>query len=67
MIYFIQAKVNIRVWGISGPFTETVTKLVKAHNTNEAKSKYEEHVKQMFAHMNAESFEFDYMTIADTI
>ena len=67
MLYFIQAKVIIRVWGISGPFTETVTKLVNAHNTNDAKTKYEQHIRQMFAHMNAETFDFEYLIIADTI
>ena len=67
MLYFVQAKITIRVWGISGPFIETVTKLVNAHSTGEAKSKFEQHVRQLFAHMQAEEYRFDYITIADTI
>lgn len=67
MLYFIQARVQIRVFGISGPFEETVTKLVEAHNTVEAQSRYEAHIRQMFAHMQSESFRFQYITVADTI
>jgi hypothetical protein len=67
MLYFIQAKVRIRVFGIAVPFDETITKLVEANRTKEATSKYESHVRQMFAHMNGESFEFQYLIIADTV
>lgn len=67
MLYWIQCKVVIRVRGISGPFEETITKLVQANSTLEARMKYEHHVKQLFAHMNGESFEFNYIIIADTI
>ena len=67
MLYFIQAEVSIRVFGISGPFVQTHTQLVNAPNTNHAKSKFENHVRQRYAHMHAESFEFKYLVIADTI
>lgn len=67
MLYWIQAKVQIRVFGISGPFEETITKLVNASSTADAKMKYEHHVRKMFAHMNGESFSFQYLIIADTI
>lgn len=67
MLYWIQAKVEMRVFGISGPFVETITKMVNAHSTAEARSKYEQHVRQMFFHMNCESFDFQYLIIADTI
>jgi len=67
MLYYIQAKVSIRVFGISGPFEETITKLVNARSTNEARAKFESHVRQMFAHMKGESFSFQYIIIADTI
>lgn len=67
MLYFIQCKVSIQVRGISGPFVQTITKLVNAKSTPEAKSRYEAHVRQMFAHMHGESFVFEYQTIADTI
>jgi len=67
MLYFIKAKVVIRVRGISGPFEQTVIQLVNAHTTNEARSKFEAHIRKRFAHMNGESFSFDYLEIADTI
>lgn len=67
MTYWIQAKVQIRVYGISGPFEETITKMVDAGSTREAQAKYEEHIRQMFAHMHGNNFNFQYLTIADTI
>ena len=67
MLYFIVCKIVIRVRGISGPFEQTVTKLVNAQGTDAAKAKFEQHVRQMFAHMRGESFHFEYLTIADTI
>ena len=67
MIYWIQAKVVIRVFGISGPFEQTVTQMVNAHNTKEAQAKFESHMRKRFAHMNGESFTFEYLTVADTI
>lgn len=67
MLYWIQAKIQIKVYGISGPFEETITKMVQANSTNEAKAKYEQHVRKMFAHMQGESFNFQYLIIADTI
>lgn len=67
MLYYVQAKIQIRVHGISGPFEETITKLVEANSTPEAQSKFENHIRQMFAHMQGESFHFQYLTIADTI
>ena len=67
MLYFIVCKIVIRVRGISGPFEETITQLVNAPNTSTAKVKFEQHVRQRFAHMKSESFAFQYLTIADTI
>lgn len=67
MLYWIQAKVVIKVFGISGPFEQVITKMVNARSTQEARSKFEYHVRQMFAHMNGESFHFEYLTVADTI
>jgi hypothetical protein len=67
MMYWIQAKVTIRVFGISGPFEQVVTQMVTAHDTNEARTKFEAHIRRRFAHMNGESFAFEYLTVADTI
>ena len=67
MLYFIKAKTVIRVYGISGPFEQTVIQLVDAKSTNEARIKFETHMRRKFAHMNGESFAFEYLEIADTI
>ncbi len=67
MLYFIQAKVIIRVFGISGPFEQSVTQLVNANGTADAKNKFEQHMRNRFAHLRGESFQFEYLTIADSI
>jgi hypothetical protein len=67
MLYWIQAKVVIRVFGISGPFEQVVTQMVNARHTQEARTKFENHMRARFAHMNGESFHFEYLTVADTI
>ncbi len=67
MLYWIQAKISIKVFGISGPFEQVVTQMVNARNTQEARSKFENHIRQRFAHMNGESFDFQYLIVADTI
>lgn len=66
-LYWIQAKVQIRVFGISGPFEQLVTQMVQASSTREAQTKFENHMRKRFAHMNGESFHFEYITVADTI
>jgi hypothetical protein len=65
--YLIQAKVTVKVLGISGPFIHTVTKLVVSRSTNEATAKYEKHVRDLFSHMNPHEVEFEYLIVADTI
>lgn len=67
MLYWIQAKISIKVFGISGPFEQVVTQMVNARNTHEARSKFENHIRHRFAHMNGESFDFQYLIVADTI
>lgn len=67
MLYWIQAKVSIKVFGISGPFEQMVTQMVNAGSTQEAKMKFEQHMKNRFAHLNGETFRFEYLIIADTI
>lgn len=67
MLYWIQAKVIIKVFGISGPFEQTVTQMVNANNTNDARTKFENHMRRRFAHMQGESINFEYLIVADTI
>lgn len=67
MLYWIQAKVTMKVFGISGPFIQVITKMVNANSTESAKVKYEAHIRNMFTHVGAETYEFEYLIIADTI
>lgn len=67
MLFFIQCKITIRVPGISGPFEETITKLVNANDTRAAQEKFEGYTRQRYAHMQAGSFQFQYLVVADTI
>jgi len=65
MLYYIEAKVSMKVAGISGPFEEIVTWLVNnVPNVAYAKQKYESQVRRDFAHIQAQSFEFKYIKIA---
>lgn len=67
MLYYIQAEITLRVWGISGPFLRNMAKLVQANNPQEAKAKFEAHARKHFANMNPETYEFNYTVFADTI
>jgi hypothetical protein len=67
MMYFIQAKVKRKVFGISSEFEDTVTKLVNAPNVNMAKEKYEYNVSRMFNKEQPERITFEYILIADEI
>ena len=67
MLYWIQCKVVIKVFGISGPFEQVVTQMVNAQNTAEARTKFENHMRKRFAHMQGESINFEYIIVADTI
>lgn len=67
MLYWIQCKVVIKVFGISGPFEQVVTQMVNARSTQEARVKFENHMRKRFAHLNGESFDFQYLVVADTI
>ena len=67
MLYYVKAEVSVQIFGISGPFVDTISKLVDANSTNEAKGKFEKHVSQMRAHMEPSSKQFKYLEIADTI
>ena len=67
MLYYLRANVTLRVAGISGPFTRTVSWLVNAANPNQAKSKYEEQVKKDFTHMQFNDIAFEYTEFAGEI
>jgi hypothetical protein len=67
MLYYIQAEITLRVWGISGPFGRHMAKLVQANSPQEAKTKFEDHARRHFSNMQPESMEFNYTVFADTI
>ena len=67
MLYLIQANTSIKVSGISGPFTRTVTWMVNANHHSEAKQKYEAQVKRDFAHMSFSEISFEYTMVAGEI
>jgi hypothetical protein len=67
MLYYIEAKVIIKVFGISGPWEKIIGYLVDAPNVQTAKQKYTSQVKKDNSNMEAESFTFDYLKIAPTI
>jgi hypothetical protein len=67
MLYFVQATVQARVFGISGPFEQQITQLVEANTSAEAKTKFERFVCQQKSNMEPESVQFKYHVIAGTI
>lgn len=67
MLYYIQANVKRKTFGISSERESIVTKLVNADNTGHAKLKFEYVAGQMFAKETPEAMSFDYLVIADEI
>ena len=66
-MYLIEAKVTIRVRGISGPWEKIAGYLVEAGNQQEAQRKFETQVKNDNANMDAESFYFLYQRFFPTL
>ena len=67
MLFYIKAKVSIRVAGISGPFQRECSALVNANVVTEAKQKFENVVKHDNSNMQAQSFNFEYVEVASEI
>ncbi len=67
MLFLLEAKVNIRVAGISAPFMHNITWLVNANHSDEAKQKFEQRVKRDFAHILPQSVEFEWIKVAGEI
>jgi hypothetical protein len=67
MLFYIEAKVNAKIAGISGPFQETYVKLVHAGNVHEAKFKFENHIRQVKAHTMPERLTFEYLKLGDEL
>ena len=67
MLYYIKAEVQFRVRGISGPFNVNASNLVNASGREEARTKFEEHVKNNHRHMAFEDVKFNYLEAAEEI
>lgn len=64
MLFYIEAKVSVKVAGISGPFQETITWLVNANTLNEAKEKFKTRIRNDKASALPESISFEFVKIA---
>ena len=67
MLFLIEAKISVKVAGISAPFVKDVSWLVNANNVVEAKVKYENQVKMHHAHMMPQDVKFEYTRIVGEI
>jgi DNA transposition AAA+ family ATPase len=67
MLYYIKAKVSIKVYGISGTSQEGVSKLVNANSEKDALHKFENFCSKKFAKMEPEKLSYDWLEIAGEI
>ena len=67
MLFLLEAKVIIRVAGISAPSMHNITWLVNASHSTEAKQKFENRVRNDFSHMMPESVHFEWTKVAGEI
>jgi hypothetical protein len=67
MLYYIKAKVSIKVYGISGTSQEGVSKLVNANSENEALDKFKNFCSKKFSKMEPEKLSYDWLEIAGEI
>ena len=66
-MFYIKAKITLKVAGISGPFSQIISALVHGVSTTDAQSKFEAFAKQKFAHMHAQDVQFEYIEVAGEI
>lgn len=67
MLFYIEAKVSVKVAGISGPFQEVFVKLVNATTLNLAKRKFENNIKELKAATMPEKITFEYLKLGDEL
>lgn len=67
MLYYIKAKIAVRVRGISGAFNETRSHLVHANDPKEAQNKFEAKIRRDKANAAPEDINFEYTEIATEI
>ena len=66
-MYYIKAKVTVKIFGISYPQEHTVSHLVETYNPDDARVKFEEYMKKKFAPNNPTSIKFEYIEVASPI
>lgn len=66
-MFYIKARVVIKVAGISAPYEKMCSYLVNAPNVAVSKQKFESQVRKDNTNMDAQSFKFEYTEIAPTI
>lgn len=67
MLFLLEANVVIRIAGISAPSMRSITWLVNGINSAEAKQKFENRVRNDFAHMTPESINIEWTKVAGEI
>ena len=67
MLYYIKAKVSIKVFGISGTSQEGVSKLVNANSETDALHKFENFCSRKFSTMQPETIKYEWLEIAGEI
>ena len=66
-LYTLKAKVTVRVPGISGPFEQVVAWHIHAEKLEDAKYKFEQHVKRDNANADYNNIKFQYVEIIGEI
>jgi len=67
MLFYIKAKVYIKVFGISAEHLREISVIVKAANREMAKEKFRQHCQRTFAHMQYDSIRYEFDEIAEEI
>lgn len=67
MLFYLKAKVSLKVTNISSPFNEIHSHLVRGNSLNEAKQKFEQHVRRGKQHVEANAINFEYIEVATEI
>ena len=66
-LFYMKAKVKIRVAGISGESQEGISGLLRAENRNDAKTKFRKYCERTFGRMDPVGIDIEYIEIAEEI
>ena len=67
MVFYIKAKVAVKVRGISGVFNEVRSHLVHANDSRDAQNKFENRIRRDKENAAPEDVNFEYLEIATEI